>query len=179
MAGCGGELKLVGMWASPFVVRVQIALRLKGLSYQYVEEDLQSKSELLLRSNPAHAGQVPVLIHNGKPVCESSVILRYIDEPFSGAGPSLLPADDPYGLRPSRRSLLGRFHRRHAVEGAEPGVESRDGRGEGGGEEEGGRGHGNLGGGAEGFRGQVLQREGLPWSRGRHARRPPWLDARI
>uniref|UniRef100_A0A453JIR8 Glutathione S-transferase n=2 Tax=Aegilops tauschii subsp. strangulata TaxID=200361 RepID=A0A453JIR8_AEGTS len=54
MAGCGGELKLVGMWASPFMVRVQIALRLKGLSYEYVEEDLQNKSELLLRSNPVH-----------------------------------------------------------------------------------------------------------------------------
>ncbi|XP_048574376.1 probable glutathione S-transferase [Triticum urartu] len=91
MAGCGGELKLVGMWASPFVVRVQIALRLKGLTYQYVEEDLQNKSELLLRSNPVHGGKVPVLIHNGKPVCESSVILRYIDEAFSGAGPSSPP----------------------------------------------------------------------------------------
>ncbi|KAM3253615.1 hypothetical protein ACQJBY_047607 [Aegilops geniculata] len=97
MAGRGGELKLVGMWASPFAVRVQIALRLKGLTYQYVEEDLQNKSELLLRSNPAHAGKVPVLIHNGNPVCESSVILRYIDEAFSGAGPSLLPADYSYG----------------------------------------------------------------------------------
>uniref|UniRef100_M8BUV3 Glutathione S-transferase n=1 Tax=Aegilops tauschii TaxID=37682 RepID=M8BUV3_AEGTA len=58
MAGCGGELKLVGMWASPFMVRVQIALRLKGLSYEYVEEDLQNKSELLLRSNPVHLFKV-------------------------------------------------------------------------------------------------------------------------
>ncbi|XP_024314072.1 probable glutathione S-transferase GSTU6 isoform X2 [Brachypodium distachyon] len=91
-AGSGDELKVLGAWASPFLVRVLFALQLKGLRYEYVEVDLKEKNELLLASNPVHK-KIPVLLHAGKPVCESQLIVQYIDEAFPASGPSFLPAD--------------------------------------------------------------------------------------
>nr|CAD1835425.1 unnamed protein product [Ananas comosus var. bracteatus] len=103
MAGSGDEVKLLGAWPSltiwgltqPFVLRVQIALELKGVSYEYLEQEIwENKSELLLKSNPVYK-KVPVLIHKDRPICESAIILQYIDEVWAGTGPSLLPSD-PY-----------------------------------------------------------------------------------
>lgn len=85
-------LKVLGVWMSPFVLRAHIVLNLKGLGYD--KEDLGNKSALLLGSNPVNKS-VPVLLHAGRPVNESQVILQYIDEVWAGAGPAVLPSD-PY-----------------------------------------------------------------------------------
>ncbi|PKA45770.1 putative glutathione S-transferase [Apostasia shenzhenica] len=93
-AVAGDEEVLLLSWrASVFGLRVRIALEEKGVRYAYKEEDVFNKSDLLLQSNPIHR-KVPVLIHGGRSVCESLVILEYVDQVWDPS-PSLLPAD-PY-----------------------------------------------------------------------------------
>lgn len=88
------DIVLLDLWSSPFAMRVRIALAEKGIEYESREEDLSNKSPLLLKTNPVHK-QVPVLIHKGRPVCESLIIVEYIDEAWSHVTPKLLPSD-PY-----------------------------------------------------------------------------------
>ncbi|XP_051152056.1 probable glutathione S-transferase [Andrographis paniculata] len=87
------EVILLDVYVSMFGMRVRVALAEKGVQYEYREENLADRSPLLLQMNPIYK-KIPVLIHNGNPVCESLVIVQYIDEVWKGDSP-LLPSD-PY-----------------------------------------------------------------------------------
>ena len=88
------EVVLVDAWASMFGMRVRIALAEKGVKYEYKEENLlKGKSPLLQKMNPIHR-KVPVLIHNGRTICESAIIVQYIDEVWKDKSP-IMPSD-PY-----------------------------------------------------------------------------------
>lgn len=87
------KVKVLGAWPSPYVMRPRISLNIKSVDYEFLEEKLGTKSELLLKSNPVHK-KMPVLIHGDKPICESLVIVQYIDEVWTSKH-SILPSD-PY-----------------------------------------------------------------------------------
>ncbi|KAJ4761060.1 Glutathione S-transferase [Rhynchospora pubera] len=94
------EVKLFGMWASGYALRVEWALKLKGIEYEYVNEDLPfNKSEELLRLDPV-TKKIPVIVHNGKPLAESLVMIEYIDDTWK-EGYSIMPKD-PYDRAQAR-----------------------------------------------------------------------------
>uniref|UniRef100_A0A803NVG7 Glutathione S-transferase n=1 Tax=Cannabis sativa TaxID=3483 RepID=A0A803NVG7_CANSA len=86
------EVILLDVRVSMFCLRVKIALAEKGIKCEYIEQDLQNKDPLLLKMNPFH-NKVPVLIHNGKSICDSLIILQYIEEVWPEKPPNLLPSD--------------------------------------------------------------------------------------
>lgn len=80
--------------------KVRMTIEEKGLSYEsrYVKlEAGEAKSTEFLAINPR--GVVPVLIHDGRKVFESTIITEYLDDAFPV--PRLMP-EDPY-LRSRRR----------------------------------------------------------------------------
>ncbi|KAL8510588.1 hypothetical protein ACS0TY_017420 [Phlomoides rotata] len=87
----GDEVFVLDAFASMYGMRVEIALAEKEIKHENKKQDLVNKSQLLLEMNPVHK-KIPVLIHNGKPICESLIIVEYIDEVWKDKFP-LLPSD--------------------------------------------------------------------------------------
>ena len=72
--------------------KVRITLRAKGLDWKATPVNLFKSEQYdpaYLKLNPK--GVVPTLVHDGKPVIESTLICEYIDEAFPD--PPLIPAD--------------------------------------------------------------------------------------
>ncbi|PSS19657.1 Glutathione S-transferase [Actinidia chinensis var. chinensis] len=86
------QVRLLGARHSPYVQRAKWALNLKGVEYEYLEQDLLKKGPVLVQCNPIYK-RVPVLIHGGKFIAESFIIVEYLDETWETS--PLLPRD-PY-----------------------------------------------------------------------------------
>ncbi|XP_060201044.1 probable glutathione S-transferase [Lycium barbarum] len=85
------EVILLDFWPSMYGMRVRVALAEKGIKYEYKEQNLADKSPILLEMNPIFK-KIPVLIHNGKPICESLNVVQYIDEVWKDKV-TFLPSD--------------------------------------------------------------------------------------
>ncbi len=73
--------------------KVRITMRAKGLTWEPINIDLFKTEQYdpkYLKLNPK--GVVPTLVHDGKPIIESTLICEYIDEAFPQP-PQLIPAD--------------------------------------------------------------------------------------
>jgi glutathione S-transferase len=87
------ELILYDFGNSVCCQKVRITLRAKGLEWRAIGVDLFKAEQYdpkYLKLNPK--GVVPTLVHDGKPVIESTLICEYIDGAFPQP-PRLIPAD--------------------------------------------------------------------------------------
>lgn len=82
------SLKLISHKLCPYVQRARIVLNEKGIDHEIEFIDLANKPDWFLALSPL--GKVPVLLVDGEPLFESSVIAEYLDE-VTGSG--LHPAD--------------------------------------------------------------------------------------
>ncbi|MCV2871903.1 glutathione S-transferase family protein [Defluviimonas sp. WL0050] len=82
------KLTLISHHLCPYVQRVAIALAEKGMDFERIDIDLTNKPDWFLKLSPT--GKTPVLVVDGRPIFESSVILEYLEE----VGPNPLHPSD-------------------------------------------------------------------------------------
>jgi len=103
---------------APFSVRVRIALAEKGVKYDvYSEQNPRDEIRNLLLQMNSVSKQLPTLIHNGRPVCESLIIVQYVDDVWKGKAP-LLPSDLTKEPSPDSGQIL--LTRRYVCMGTGP-----------------------------------------------------------
>jgi glutathione S-transferase len=95
-------MKLYGALASPYVARVALAARAKGLDIPIEMPAGGIKSPEYLAINPL--GKMPTLEHDGRHLIESQVILEYLEDVVPQ--PALLPMD---AFEAARARLLSRL----------------------------------------------------------------------
>lgn len=86
------SVRLVTCWNSPFAHRVAISLREKGVRYGVIEESTLNKNVRTLNANPL-SKRIPILMHGGRVISESRIIMEYIDEAWPDSSTALLPID--------------------------------------------------------------------------------------
>ncbi|CAM6104992.1 unnamed protein product [Calypogeia fissa] len=74
-----------------YAQRVRIALEEKGIAYTPIDVNLANRPQGLLDANPIYK-KIPTIVHNGKPVAESLIIMEYLEDEWSTQVP-LLPKD--------------------------------------------------------------------------------------
>ncbi|KAI3458870.1 hypothetical protein Pfo_015533 [Paulownia fortunei] len=77
------QVILYSSWACPFSKTVEIALKLKGVSFTLIQENLFNPSSEVRKKSPL-CPSAPLLVHNGEVISHASVIVEYIDETWKG-----------------------------------------------------------------------------------------------
>ncbi len=90
------EVLLYDLNDSPFCLKARICLHLKGVPFRRVTVTVARMREVR-RLNPL--GKVPVLVHHGDVIADSSRIARYLEEHYPD--PAIVPAD------PAARAYAG------------------------------------------------------------------------
>lgn len=84
-------MKLLYTKRSPFARKVRVIALEKGISLEYINEDLQNKSAALKGANPI--AKVPTLIlDNGQTLFDSKVIVQYLEQYFPN--PAFIPSGE-------------------------------------------------------------------------------------